>query len=128
VEETINLNRYTGQEVLIRFEVFTDGSVTGKGFAIDDLTISELDYATDFETNDGLWQGEGFVRTSWQIPQQWAVQWIQEGRTPQVVTLTLDRFNQGEWSVEGLNEGGVLVIMPLTPFIYEPTNYWLEVE
>ena len=128
VEETINLNRFTGQEVLIRFEVFTDGSVTGQGFAIDDLAISELDYSTDFETNDGLWQGEGFVRTSWQIPQQWAVQWIQEGRTPQVIPLPLDRFNQGEWTVEGLNEGGVLVIMPLAPFIYEPTNYWLEVE
>ena len=128
VEETISLNRYTGQEVLIRFEVFTDGSVTGKGFAIDDLTISELGYATDFETNDGLWQGVGFVQTGWQIPQQWAVQWIQDGREPQVMTLPLDSFNQGEWTVEATNEGGVLVIMPLAPFIYEPTSYWLEVE
>lgn len=128
VPESISLNRYTGQQVMIRFEVLTDGSVTGQGFAIDDLTIAALGYTTDLETDDGVWQAEGFVWTGANIPQQWVVQWIEDGRSPVVMPLSLDEFNQGEWTVQVPNEGGVLVVMPLTPFIYEPARYWVEIE
>lgn len=129
VHEAISLNRYVGQPILLRFEVLTDGSVTGRGFAIDDLAITGpgISYSTDFETAETTWDGDGFVWTGWQIPQQWAFLWIQEGQTPQITPLPLDIYNQGEWSLQVENDS-VLVVMPLTPFIYEPANYWLAVE
>ena len=128
VRESINLNQYAGQELLLRFEVMTDGSVTGRGFALDDLSIPELNYHTDFETDDPLWTAKGFVWTGWEIPVQWNVQLIQEGTASPVVALPLDTFNQGEWTVEVTANEGVLAIMPLVPFVYEPVVYWVEVE
>lgn len=126
IRTNINLNRYTGQPVLLRFEMLTDGGISGRGFAIDDLSIPELNYATDFETDDGMWQADGFVWTGHQLPQQWVVQWIQTGASPQITPLPLDIFNQAEWVLETGSSGGVLIIMPVTPYIYQPAAYWLE--
>jgi len=53
---------------------------------------------------------------------------IQEGTASPVVVLPLDTFNQGEWTVEVTANEGVLAIMPLVPFVYEPVVYWVEVE
>ena len=53
---------------------------------------------------------------------------IEEGSTTEVTTLPLDEFNQGEWEIDVTGNEGVVAIMPLVPFIYEPVVYWTEVE
>ena len=127
VKESISLNDYLGNTVWIRFEVLTDSAVTGKGFALDDITISELSYQTDVESGADGWQAAGFIQTGWQLPQQWAVQLIEGGPNPTVRSLPLNDFNQGQWPITIGKGGGVLVITPLNPFIAEPATYWLQV-
>jgi bacillopeptidase F (M6 metalloprotease family) len=125
---SIPLNNYVGRPVLIRFEVLTDAAVLESGFAIDDLAIPELGYASDVEGDATGWVAAGFVQTGRWLPQQWSVQLVQPGLTPQVMPLTLDDFNQGRWTFELDSQGAVLVIMPQTPFVSEPADYWLHVE
>ena len=124
LKEAISLNNYVGQEIMLRFEVVTDSAVTGRGFALSDLQIPELDSIPI------QWQAEGFVQTGWQLPQQWRLNFIQKGgggTGPQVIPLPLDALNQGQWPLEIGRNGGVLVITPLTPFIAQPANYWLNI-
>jgi hypothetical protein len=128
VPETISLNSYVGQEILIRFEVMTDPAVTGQGFAIDDISIPELDYATDVELSHDGWQPEGFVQSGWLLPQLWQVRLIQFGSPPQVIPLTLSEQNQGQWTVNLGAEGGVIAITATTPLTEQATAYWLVIE
>ena len=126
IHETISLNNFIGQEILIRFHVLTDFESVGRGFAIDNIAIPELGYSNDVETADTNWQGHGFVQTGWLLPQRWAVRLIHHGPVPRVDTLHLDAFNQLQETVDLGQEGGTLVIIPLTPFVDETARYWLQ--
>lgn len=127
VTEAISLNQYVGQEVLVRFEVLTDSSLLGQGFAVDNVHVPQMNAAKALETAVSGWETAGFVQTGWQLPQQWQVRLIHQGETPQVTPLPLNALNQGQWTVELGEMGGVLVIMPVTPFTNDSANYWLAV-
>lgn len=128
VPESILLDAYAGRPVLIRIEALTYSGNIGSGFAVDDIAIPELNYASDVETLDDHWQANGFVRSGSRLPQQWSLHLIQPGSPPLVTPLQLGERNQGIWSVDFGNEGGVLAIAALTPFIHEPASYWLQIE
>lgn len=127
LQEAISLNRYAGQEVLVRFEVLTDSSYLGHGFALDKVHVPQMGAFRALETAVSGWEAAGFVQISGQLPQQWQVQLIQNGPVPQVIPLTLNALNQGQWTVELGPQGGVLVIVPLTPYAEGAANYWLAV-
>ncbi len=126
IHETISLDSFAGQEILLRFHVLTDFESVGRGFAIDNIAIPELAYSNDGETTDSQWQMNGFTQTGWLLPQLWAVRLIHHGPDPQVDTLHLDPFNQLQETVQLGQEGGTLVIIPLTPFVDETAHYWLQ--
>lgn len=129
INEFISLNGYTGQTVLIRFEVLTDSDITHIGVAIDDVAIPELNnYTATVEDGAEGWQANGFVPVGHHLPQQWSVQLIQDGPEPTVIDIPLNEFNQGILEVEIGKGGGVLVIVPTTPFTRVPANYWLSIE
>jgi hypothetical protein len=73
IHEDVNLSRFAGKKVYLRFEYITDEGITGEGLAIDDLAIPQLGYQTGFETDNGGWQLEGFTRIENQIPQNYLV-------------------------------------------------------
>jgi len=54
VEESISLSDYLGQQILVRFQLVTDQSVTGDGFYFDDLKIVVMDTATASDTSNEL--------------------------------------------------------------------------
>lgn len=126
VSESISLNRYTGQPVLLRFDVLSDSSISEQGFALSHITLAQRDLAEDGRTPDN-WTAVGFVQTTWQLPQQWQLRLIQHTPQPEVITLPLNSLNQGQWEVNLGDNEATLVIIPLTPFTNQPANYWLEV-
>ncbi|MCA9944311.1 MAG: immune inhibitor A [Anaerolineales bacterium] len=128
LKQSISLNSYVGQTIQVRFDLLTDGGISERGFAIDDIAIPELGYASDVENGPDGWQANGFVQIGWQIPQKWSVLLIEEGPNPTVTTLPLNQSNQGQWTLPIGKEGGVLVIMPQTAFTNETATYWLSVE
>ncbi len=127
VKENISLNSYVGNNVLVRWDVLTESSIAEQGFAIDDITIPELEYYFDVETDLQEWQAEGFLPVGYQIPQQWSLFFIEEGPQPVVTELTLNDLNQGKWTLDIGKSGGVLMLMPQTPFVNSPATYWLNI-
>ena len=126
VHETISLNNFVGQEILIGFHVLTDFETIGRGFAIDNIAIPELGYSNDVETVDERWQARGFLQSGWLLPQRWAVRLIRHGSPAQVIPLHLDALNQLQETIDLGQEGGTLVVIPLTPFVDETAHYWLH--
>lgn len=119
--ESISLDRYAGRSILLRFDVITDFEEFGRGFALHDLNIPQL-------TEQPLWRPNGFVETGAFLPQHWEVRLIREGNAAEVIPLALDELNRARVTLDLGSEGGVLAIMPLTPFVESPARYWLSVE
>lgn len=121
VHETINLDAYAGRPIVLRFDVTTDFEESGRGFALNGLTIPEL-------AAQPIWRPNGFVETGALLPQRWAVRLVVTGDTPQVISLTLDELNRGQLEIELGPDGGALLVMALTPGARTPADYWLAVE
>lgn len=88
IKEQIDLSPYSGQQVYLRFEYVTDAAVNGEGFLLDDVSIPEIGYFTDFEEDDGGWQADGFVRIQNLLPQTFRLALIWSGNPPQVENLS----------------------------------------
>ena len=128
LQEVVSLDRYVGGPVMVRFELLTYQSSEGRGLALDDIAIPELDFTSDVESGRDGWKAAGFVQAGQWLPQLWSVQYIQKGESPTVTALPLNTLNQGQWRLAPGAEGGVLVITALTPFVYEPATYWLTID
>ncbi len=118
--ESVRLDAYAGQSVLLRFDVVTDVEGLGRGFALSELTVAGA-------VVQPSWQPDGFVATGRLLPQRWEVRLIREGRTPEVIPVALDASNRGQLAVDLGPEGGALVIMPVTSFAASTADYWLRV-
>lgn len=77
-EETADLSAYAGQTILLRFAMQNDLVVNDFGFAIDDISIPEIDWSDDFESSVDAWAADGFVLTHNYIPQVWHVRAVEE--------------------------------------------------
>jgi hypothetical protein len=73
MHETVDLSQFAGKRVKLRFEYVTDAGVTGEGVVLDNLAIPQIHYETSFETDEGGWQLDGFIRIENQIPQTFLV-------------------------------------------------------
>lgn len=131
VDEKVDLSRFVGGKVTLRFDYVTDAAVNGKGMAIDDIAINAIGYTSDFETDLGGWTAEGFARVQNKLPQTFNLS---------VVTYTssgvsVEHYNfQGELSLalpdypNGKLEKVVLVISGTTPFTREKAPYIVTIE
>ncbi len=127
-EQTVDLSAYAGKSVLVRFEYVTDQAVHLAGFVLDDISIPELNFYDDSET-DGGWQAAGFVRHSNVLPQSFLAQLILLSAVEvRLQPLSLDEQQRGEWLLP-LNkefDQAVLVIAGSTPVTTMPASYAYE--
>ncbi|MFO7664700.1 MAG: immune inhibitor A, partial [Chloroflexota bacterium] len=121
IRESISLEPFVGQSILLRNEVITDFEVVGRGVGFAGPEIIGLATQPD-------WIPAGFARTGSLLPQKWEVRLIRRGNPPEVFSLTLDDKNQGRIVADFGSEGGTLVIVPLNPFVESAANYWLRFE
>ena len=78
IEEQVDLSEFAGQTVYVRFEYVTDAAVNGEGLLLDDVSIPAIDYETDFESDEGGWSADGFVRIMNKLPQTFRVTLVSE--------------------------------------------------
>jgi len=128
--EQVDLTPYCGQEILVGFEMITDDAVNRPGFALDDVAIPEIGYASDFEADesDG-WEGAGFIRHANVLPQRWLVQMILFGPQITVERLALDEFQAGEWQIPlgGTTRRALITVTAYAPVTTEPAAYEYQV-
>lgn len=131
LEERLSLDAYVGQPIWVRFASITDDAVTQPGMAIDDVRLDAVGYASDFETDDGGWISEGWVRMDNQLPQKTYVQVVQLLPNDEVrVTRHLLTESTGTWDfmLDPARERVFLAISPVVPFTTESSDYTLTVE
>ena len=130
VEDVIDLSGYAGTEVLIRFQMLTDGAVNMPGLCLDDVRILEIGYVHDAESDEDGWQASGFVRTDNTSPQAYSIQFVSLGDGTEIQRPKLDGSNQGSWSIRrptGLAGRAIVAISGLAPHTTEPAEYTLTV-
>lgn len=124
IEEKVDISQFAGKKVYLRFEYITDTAVNGEGFLLDAVEIPEINYRTGFETDDGGWDGQGFVRIENDLPQTYLVSLIIKGRETRVQYLELNDHQQGSIPVTlGANESAVLVVSGSTRFTNQRAPY-----
>jgi immune inhibitor A len=126
VQEQIDLTPYAGKTILLRFETITDDAYNAPGWAIDDISIPEINFFDGVENGTNGWQASGFVRTDNVLPQHYVVQVVESGPPAQVVRVPLDDQNRGMLTIKGFGTSvpqAELVITAEAPTTTEETEY-----
>ncbi len=127
LDEQVDLSPFAGKNIQLRFWVVNDDGYNASGLLIDNIRIPELQYADSAEDGDGGWQAQGFVRTTGELPQSWALRLIRvsNGATS-VEQPPVDP--QGRATVQlGASERGVLAVIATTPSTTEAASYHYSV-
>jgi hypothetical protein len=129
INESISLDKYAGQTIQIRFEMISDDGISRPGLAIDDVSIREIGYKSNFENDDGGWEAEGWIRIDNLLPQQTWIQVIEKVGNDVEVTRW-QAAGEGQWSLS-LAAGADQVIVAVSPFAASTTEampYTLQVD
>lgn len=131
IREEIDLSQYAGQEVFLRFSYLTDGAITGEGFLLDHVSIPEIGYSDDMETDSEFWKAEGFLRIAAHVPQRYLALVILRGEETVVERLTLEGSQRAAWTIPLASENlyeAVLIVSGTAPLSTEPAPYRLTIE
>jgi immune inhibitor A len=125
VQETVDLSQFAGKKVTLQFEYITDLAVNGEGFLLDDLSIAEIGYKTDFELDLGGWYANGFARIQNLLPQKYLVTLINKGQKTEVRSLEFDQYNDLKIALPAFNgiDEYYLVISGVTRFTQMPAIF-----
>lgn len=129
IQETVDLSQFAGQKVQLRFEYVTDAAVNGEGLLLDDISIPAIGYTTDFESDDGGWQAEGFARIQNLLPQTFRLALIYKGATTRVenIVLPADQVIEIPLSIGGDVDEVILTVSGTTRFTREVGAYSIEI-
>jgi immune inhibitor A len=125
IQESVDLSTYAGKQVQIRFEYVTDAAVNGEGLLLDDVSVPQINYRSDFESDDGGWKGDGFVRIQNVLPQTFRLELIQEGGAASVQDIAIPADNQVDIPIQigGNVRDAVLVVSGTTRFTHQKAAY-----
>jgi hypothetical protein len=130
--EKVDISRFAGQKVWLRFEYVTDTAVVGEGLLLDDVSIPAIGDSTDFETDGGGWTAAGFARVTNVLPQTFRLALVTRaagGTTVQYVPLAADQTAEAPFTV---GQGGVtevvLVVSGTTRFTRQTAAYQFEIK
>jgi len=128
-QENIDLSQFSGQKVYLRFEYVTDAAVNGEGFMLDDVSVDSIGYFSDFETDDGGWQPDGFVRIQNSLPQTFRLALILKGKTTSVEIITLNPDQSADIPVHigGDVTEAVLVVTGTTRYTRQLASYQFDI-
>jgi hypothetical protein len=127
--EEVDLSKFAGKKVQIRFEYITDAALNGEGLLLDDVRIDAINYKEDFETGDGGWQGAGFVRIENVLPQTYRLALITKGATTTVIPIQLNPDQTADIPLSlKSGEEAVLVVTGTTRFTRLPAAYQIDIK
>jgi hypothetical protein len=129
IEESADLTPYAGGRILIRFAMQNDLVVNNYGFAIDDLTIPEINWSDDAETNSNEQASDSFIRIHNYIPQVWNVRVVEQGEGNAIEVHDLEVSNGTAKLEINLSEMKRLVVFIVgqTRYTTLPATYQVEV-
>ena len=129
IQEEVDLSAYAGKKLQVRFEYVTDAAINGEGLLLDDIRVDAIGYESDFETDDGGWVAQGFVRVDNVLPQAFRLALIVHGggkTTVQVIEVSADQIADIPLNLQP-GETATLVVSGATRFTRGLANYSIEI-
>jgi hypothetical protein len=130
IQEQVDLTPYAGKVIWLRFEYITDDAYNAPSFAIDDISIPEINFTDDVEGGSNVWQANGFIRTDNVLPQHYIVQIVEVDTPTRVVRVPLDGQNRGIFTLRGFGQNvsrAELIVTAQAPTTTETTEYQFAV-
>lgn len=129
IEESADLSAFAGQKILLRFAMQNDLAVNNFGFAVDDLSIPEIQWSDDAESGEAGWITGGFVQIHNSVPQVWRVRTIEQRKDGTLVVHDLDIANgTGKLEINFAElERLVVFVIGQTRYTTIPASYQLEI-
>jgi hypothetical protein len=129
VQENVDLSKFAGKKVQLRFEYVTDAEVNKEGFLLDDVSIPAINYLTDFEKDAGGWTSDGFVRVTNRLPQTFKVSAILVGSHTTVVPVQLNDLQQGSLDLDigGDTQKVILVVSGTARFTTRRAGFTVNI-
>ncbi len=129
VDESVPLDKWAGQEILLRFQYITDAAVYDHGLCLRNLQVSR----PPGERVSVDWQPNGFVWTNNLVRQRFIVQVIYDGQDDtanRVLQLELNASNSGEITLQAAPEARrvVAVVQSMAPSTRINANYVMRLE
>ena len=128
INENVDLSKYAGKKIQLRFEYITDAAVEGDGMLLDDVSIDAINYRSDFEVDDGGWKPDGFARIENTLPQTYRLALILKGSNKtsvQNIPIQSDQTADIPLSLKP-GESAVLVITGTQRFTRLPAGYTID--
>ena len=126
VQDQMDLAPYAHKKILLRFEYITDDAYNAPSWAVDDISIPEINFSDNVESGTNGWDAQGFIRTDNVLPQRFTVQVVEQGKTTSVVSVPLDNQNRGTLTIAGFGKDvthAELIVNAFAPTTTEQTNY-----
>lgn len=130
VQDQVDLAPYAGKKILIQFEYITDDAFNAPSWAIDDISIPEINWTDTIEKGAGDWQARGFVRSDNVLPQRFTVQVVETGKTTTVARMQLDSQNRGSFTISGFGKDvsrAELIITSGAPTTTQDASYQFSI-
>ena len=130
IQEKIDLSQYAGKKISLRFEYITDAAVNGEGMLIDDVNIDAINYFSDFESDEGGWKADGFVRVENALPQIFRLELIKKGTTTTVEPIDLNNDQTADIPISIGNgvDNVTLVVSGTTRFTRAEASYSVQIK
>ena len=123
-EETVDLSDFAGEKIQLRFEYITDAAVNGEGFLLDDVSIPQINYFSDFEDDNGGWEASGWVRIQNSIPQTYEVTLVKVNNGTEVSRIALNLDQTQQINIDGGQFDEVyLIVSGTSRFTRQPAFY-----
>lgn len=130
LKESLDLSRYAGKNVMIRFAVNTDLATDLDGMMLDNIAIPAINYFDGAEDAQGGWDAEGFVRSSNAVPVDWVV-WlvkvnIDPNKEDEVIRVKLDDLQSANFNIDGFGKDfdfAAMVISPMATTTTQSVDY-----
>lgn len=128
-DDQVDLTAFVGQKIWVRFEMITDDASLRPGIAIDDVRISQLGYAENFENGAGMWTLDGWIRSDNRLPQQVWLQVVQVAGEDATVTRYLaHQDNPHTVDIIPNAEKIWVMVSPFAPLTTVDMRYTLQIE
>ncbi|MEI7556646.1 hypothetical protein [Candidatus Chlorohelix sp.] len=140
MQEEIDLSRFAGKRVQLRFEYLTDEGYNRQGAILDDFEIPEINWRDNAESGDNGWQANGFLRTGAAIPQKFWVRVMKldgacaakdtaalstaDNGSSCLQDMLLDSTNAG--SLKVAYENALVMVAPYAPQTLVPAEFTLN--
>jgi immune inhibitor A len=127
LEDTVNLDVFAGQEIVVRFETITDDATLYTGMAVDDIRLDALGYSTDANSDNGDWQANGWIRTDNRLPQRAWIQVVQfVGDEVEISRFLVEAAQNLTIAMQPETTSVLVAVSPFAPLTLQPTLYTLS--